>query len=113
MSVRTMQLEKQYERTIADSARLLDAEKDRVRRMNQLLLQFEGDNLRCQLDQANEQLLRLTETESETRLQLDEAYKEIDRLDKDVQVALTEIQRLEVSPSFSLVFQRQGHVDPC
>lgn len=110
MSVRTMQLEKQYEKTIADSARLLDAEKDRLRRMNQLLLQFEGDSLRYQLDQAIEQLRDQTEMDSERRLQLDEAYKEIVRLDQDVQAASTEIQRLEVSSSSLQVLQRHGLV---
>lgn len=106
--MKTVQLEKEYEKAIVDSARLLDAEKDRMRRMEQLLLQFEGEALRSKLDQTNEQLLGLTQIESEVRLQLDEAYHEIDRLDQQVQVSSIEIQRLEVSTGRLLIFSWQG-----
>lgn len=94
--MKTMQLEKDYEKAIADSARLLDAEKDRMRRMEQLLLRFESESLRSQLGEANEQLLGLAQAESEACLQLDEAYQEIDRLDLHVQVSSSEIQKLKV-----------------
>lgn len=104
MLIKTVQLEKEYEKALADSARLLDAEKDRMRRMEQLLLQFESEALRSQLDQAKEQLLGFTQVESETRLQLDEAYQEIDHLDQHVQVSLTEIQRLKVGSGHLQVF---------
>jgi hypothetical protein len=97
MSIKTVRLEKVYEKALADSARLLDAEKDRVRRMNQLLLQFESEALRTQLDRAQEQLLVSTQTESEMRLQLDEAYQEIDRLDLHVQSSSNEVEKLKVS----------------
>lgn len=96
MSIKTVRLEKEYEKALADSARLLDAEKDRMRRMEQLLFQFESDALRSQLDQANEQLLGFAQTESGARLQLDEAYQEIDRLNLHVQASSNEIERLKV-----------------
>ncbi|KAJ5647544.1 hypothetical protein N7490_003916 [Penicillium lividum] len=95
MSMKTVRLEKEYERTLADSAHLLDVEKDRVRRMEQLLLQFESENLRSQLDQANMQLRGFTRTESDTLLQLDEACREIDRLDHHVQASSSEIEKLK------------------
>ncbi|KAJ5721145.1 uncharacterized protein N7483_009079 [Penicillium malachiteum] len=56
MSIKTVRLEKEYEKALSDSTHLLDMEKDRFRRMENLLLQFESDNLRSQLDQANQQL---------------------------------------------------------
>lgn len=96
MSVKTMQLEKEYEKAITDSTRLLDAEKDRMRRMEQLLLQIENESLRSQLDETKEQMLRLTHSESEAYLQLDEVYQELDRLDMDVQVSSSEMQKLKV-----------------
>lgn len=104
-----MRLEKEYEKAIADSARLLDAEKDRMRRMQYLLLQIDRDALQTQLDQANDRILGLTQAESEARLQLDEAFQEIDRLDRHLQGASSEIQRLTVSacPTIRVV------VGPC
>lgn len=110
MSVKTMQLEKEYEKVITDSARLLDAEKDRVRRMEQLLLQFENESLRSQLDEANEQLLGLTHSESEACLQLDEVYQELDRLDLHVQVSSSEMQKLKVRRYRFLSIPLQGQL---
>lgn len=92
-----MRLEKEYEKAIADSARLLDTERDRVRRMEYLLLQFERDALQAKLDQANDRIHGLTQAESEARLQLDEAFQEIDHLDQSVQASSSEIRRLTVS----------------
>ena len=99
MALQTTILERDYEKAAAASARLLDAERDRVRRMEHLLLQFERDALRSQLDQANEQALRLAKAESDACLQLDEAFLEIDRLDHHVQASSAEIERLQVSGS--------------
>jgi hypothetical protein len=100
MSIKTLRLEKEYEKSLADSARLLDAEKDRVRRMEQLLLQFESEALRSRLDRAHEQLLLSTQAESEARLQLEEAYQEIDRLDFHVQSSSNEVEKLKVGFRF-------------
>ncbi|CEJ62424.1 hypothetical protein PMG11_10923 [Penicillium brasilianum] len=94
MSLKTVRLEKEYEKAIADSARLLDTERDRVRRMEYLLLQFERDSLQSKLDQANDRIHGLTLAESEARLQLEEAFQEIDSLDQSVQASSSEIQRL-------------------
>ncbi|KAJ5668800.1 hypothetical protein N7462_009870 [Penicillium macrosclerotiorum] len=94
MSIRTSVLEMEYERAIAASARLLDTEKDRARRMETLLLQFEYDALRLQLGQANEQLLGMTQTEAEVRRQLVEAHHELDRMDNSLQSSSNENQRL-------------------
>lgn len=96
MSIRTLHLEKEYEKTLADSARLLDAERDRVRRMEHLLLKFESQALRSQLEQANGQLFELANAESEACLQLDEACREIDSLDLRAQASSSEIQKLKV-----------------
>ncbi|KAJ5101470.1 hypothetical protein NUU61_003692 [Penicillium alfredii] len=95
MSIRTLHLEKEYEKTLADSARLLDAERDRVRRMEHLLLKFESQALRSQLEQANGQLFGLANAESEACLQLDEACREIDSLDLRAQASSSEIQKLK------------------
>lgn len=97
MSIKTVRLEKEYEKAIAGSARLLDSEKDRVRRMEYLLLQFDRDALQIKLDQATDRILGLTQAESEARLQLDEAFQEIDHLDQYIQGSSREIQRLTVS----------------
>lgn len=96
MSIKTLVLEKEYERTLADSARLLDAERDRMRCMEHLLIRCESDALRSQLDQAHTQLLGFTQSESEALLQLEEACQEIDRLDGHAWASSKEIERLKV-----------------
>lgn len=96
MSLRTARLEKAYEKTLADSAHLIDEERDRVRRMEHLLLQFENDKLRAQLDTANMQMVTFKHGESDVLGQLGEAYREIDLLNHKVQSFSSEIERLQV-----------------
>ena len=95
--MRTMHLEKEFEKSLSDSARLLEGERDRVRRMEHLLLEFENEALRSQLDEANEHLLRFTNADSEACVQLQEACREIDRLERHAQTSFSEIDRLRVS----------------
>jgi predicted RNase H-like nuclease (RuvC/YqgF family) len=97
MSMRTMRLEKEYEKTLSDSGRLLDGEKDRVRRMELLLLKFENEALRSQLDEANAHLSGFTRADSEACAQLREACQEIDHLELQAQASSSEINRLKVS----------------
>ncbi|KAJ5102865.1 hypothetical protein N7532_003394 [Penicillium argentinense] len=95
MSIKTARLEQEYEKALADSARLLDTERDRARRMENLLLRFECDALQSQLDHTRENLLGTRETERETRQQLDGAFQEIDRLDTHAQLSSNEIAKLK------------------
>lgn len=96
MSLRTARLEKAYQKTLADSAHLIDEERDRVRRMEYLLLQFENDKLLAQLDTANMQMVTFKHGESDVLGQLGEAYREIDLLNHKVQSSSSEIERLQV-----------------
>lgn len=95
--MRTVHLEKEYEKSLSDSARLLEGERDRVRRMEHLFLEFENEALRSQLDEANEHLLGFTNADSEACVQLQEACQEIDRLERHAITSLSEIDRLRVS----------------
>lgn len=95
--MRTIRLEKEYEKTLSDSGRLLDGEKDRVRRMELLLLKFENETLQSQLDEANAHLLGFTSADSEACAQLQEACQEIDNLELQAQTSSSEINRLKVS----------------
>ncbi|KAJ5341932.1 hypothetical protein N7541_011056 [Penicillium brevicompactum] len=95
MSMRTAYLEKEYEKTISDSARLLDGERDRVRRMEHLFLKFENEALRLQLEESNGHLLGFSTADSEACAQLQDACKEIDRLESQAQTSLNEIGRLK------------------
>ena len=97
--MRTIRLEKEYEKSLSDSGRLLDGEKDRVRRMELMLLKFENETLRSQLDEANTHLLGFTSADSEACAQLQEACQEIDHLELQVQASSSEINRLKVSLS--------------
>ena len=90
---------------MAESARLLETERDRVRRMENLFLRFESDTLHSQLVQANEQLLKYTQGDSETLVQLNEACQEIDHLESQVQSSASEIEKLKVHPLLVDFFQ--------
>jgi hypothetical protein len=98
MAMRTARLEKQYEKTLSDSARLLDGERDRLRRMEHLFLQFENEALRLQLEESNGHLLGFSRADSEACIQLQDACQEIDRLESEAQTSLNEISRLKVGP---------------
>lgn len=96
MTIKTIRLEKEYEKTLADSARLLDAERDRVRRMEYLLLQIDRDALQAALDQAHDQIQVLTRAESETRQHLEDAIIVMDSLSQEVNIGKSENQKLRV-----------------
>lgn len=96
MSIKTILLEKEYERVVADSTRLLDAERDRARRIDCLLLKFESETLRAQLEQANTRVQGTARAEGEALLQLDYACKEINRLERVTTASAHEIANLKV-----------------
>lgn len=102
MALRTARFESEYAAISGHTTQLLDAEKSRVKHIEQLLLQFENDALRSGLDQANEQLAKITKTESDARLQLHEIYKENDRLRNIAQLSSHESQGLRVSGAWLL-----------
>jgi hypothetical protein len=98
MSIRTARLEKEYEKSLSDSARLLDGERARVQRMEHLFLKFENEALRLQLEESNAHLLGFSKADSEACVQLQDACQEIDRLESQAQTSANEISRLKVGP---------------
>lgn len=96
LALRTARFENEYARISGRTAQLLDAERSRVKHMEQLLLQFENDTLRSELDLVNGKLARVVQTESDIRLQLLETCKEADRLRTIVKVSSHEIEGLHV-----------------
>lgn len=113
--MKTILLEKEYERVVAESTRLLDAERDRARRMEYLLLQFESDATRSQLENANMRLQECTRAEAETSQQLDYACQEINRLEQSVVASSHEVESLKVFPikmPSSLIFEHYSKCDP-
>lgn len=102
MTMRTSRLEREYEKTLSDSARLLDGERDRVRRMEHLFLKFENEALRLQLEESNGHLLGFSSADSEACVQLQDACQEIDRLESQAQISSNEISKLKVCTWWSL-----------
>lgn len=96
MSLKTVCLEKEYENILGHTAHLLDAEKIRVQCLGQLLLRSENDELRLQLDQANEELIKATKAESDALIQLNGARNEIKNLQDIIQISSQEIEGLHV-----------------
>ncbi|KAJ5558139.1 hypothetical protein N7535_008355 [Penicillium sp. DV-2018c] len=95
MFMRTLHLDREYEKTLSDSARLLDDERDRMRRVELMLLSFDNEDLRSELEQANGHLMGLKDTDSEACAQLKEACQDIDRLERQGQAYSAEIERLK------------------
>ncbi|KAJ5121193.1 uncharacterized protein N7515_009154 [Penicillium bovifimosum] len=95
MSMRTLHLEREYEKTLSDSARLLDDERDRMRRVELMLLRFDNEALRSELEEAKGHLMGLTSTDSEACVQLKDACQDIDRLERQGQAYSAEIERLK------------------
>ncbi|OGM39231.1 hypothetical protein ABOM_012060 [Aspergillus bombycis] len=96
MAIRTQSLEKAYDNTLVHTAQLLNAETNRVLRVEQLLLRFENENLRWQLNHVNQELTKTARKESEVRLQLQATYKEIDQLRRTHNASSHEIETLRL-----------------
>jgi hypothetical protein len=101
MSMRTLHLDREYEKTLSDSARLLDNERDRMRRVELMFLRFDNEALQSELEEVNGHLAGLTSTDSEACFQLKDACQEIDRLERQGQAYSAEIDRLKVSSIYT------------
>lgn len=96
MALRTAHFESEYAKISGRTIQMLDAEKSRVKLMEQLLLQFENDTLRLELEKINEQLVEVIQTDSDARFQLYEARREMDCLHGIVKSSSHEVQNLRV-----------------
>ncbi|KAE8334672.1 hypothetical protein BDV24DRAFT_156669 [Aspergillus arachidicola] len=96
MAIKTQCLEKAYDNTLVHTAQLLNAEKNRLLRVEQLLLQFENENLRWQLNHVNQELTKTARVESEVRLQLQATYHELDQLRSMHRASSHEIETLRL-----------------
>ncbi|PYH99057.1 hypothetical protein BO71DRAFT_343492 [Aspergillus ellipticus CBS 707.79] len=94
MALRTVFSEREFEKSIGKTALLLDQERQRAHKMEQLLLQFENENLQSQLGQAKQELARTGRTESDVRTCLFEMTQDRDRLQTAVHVASHELENL-------------------
>lgn len=72
-----------------------------MKHMEQLLVQFENDTLRSELQQANDQLVKTNRIELDVRLQLHEVHREADHLRNIVQASSNEIEGLNVGSAKS------------
>ncbi|BCR92330.1 uncharacterized protein ACHE_80230S [Aspergillus chevalieri] len=94
LAIKTAKFESEYAKISGRMAQLLDAERTRVKHMEQLLLQFENDTLRSELDQVNGRLATVMQAESDNCLQCHEAWKEVDRLRSIIKASSHEIEGL-------------------
>ncbi|KAL4947746.1 FtsJ-like methyltransferase-domain-containing protein [Aspergillus filifer] len=94
MTLETLRFEKEYAQVQAHTAQLLETERDRVHRMEQLLLRIENENLRLQMGHTSQKLIQAKETEANTRFQLDDATREIGRLQAVTQASHREMEDL-------------------
>lgn len=102
MALATAHFEREYDRTTQQTMHFLEVDRGRIKDMQQLLLQFENENLQIQLDQANQELVKNRETESQLRLRLNHSQNEVDRLNNTLHVSSYEIDNLRVGAIYSL-----------
>jgi multidrug resistance efflux pump len=96
MALTTAHLEKEFYHVHAHTVQVLETERARVQRMEQLLLRIENENLQLQLNQAGLDLNQAKEAESGIRLELDRAIRELDLLQHVAHASSREIDNLRV-----------------
>ncbi|KAL4814180.1 hypothetical protein BDW67DRAFT_166322 [Aspergillus spinulosporus] len=94
MGLTTAHLEKDFYHVHAHTVQILDTERSRVQRMEQLLLRIENENLQSQLNQAGLDLIQAKEAESDIRLELKRTTREFDLLKNVAQASSREIDNL-------------------
>ncbi|KAL4785833.1 FtsJ-like methyltransferase-domain-containing protein [Aspergillus varians] len=94
MALTTARFEMEYDQAHTRTIQLLDVERGRVHLMEQLLLRIENESLQLQVNRTEKELAQAREAESDTRLQLDGALRELDHLRVTAQSSLREIDCL-------------------
>lgn len=100
MTLKSGRLEWKYEKSLMLSVQLMDAERSRAKSVEQLYVEFENDDLRWQLNQANDELAQAAKTAREARVQLYDTCKEVDRLQA---ISKTSSGDLQVGDSASAI----------
>ena len=102
LALRTARFEKELQDVFGKTTQIWGTEETRVKRVEQLFLQFENENLRLQLDQANFKLSKALRAESDTRYQFQATCAELDHLRSASRIASSEIEGLQVcNPAIS------------
>lgn len=96
MALETGHLESKYEKTLLLSAHLLDAERNRIKCMEHLFLEFDNYDLRSQLNHVSDQLAKTIKSENDVRAQLHDTYKEVARVQGIVQASARTSDSLHV-----------------
>ncbi|KAL4912129.1 hypothetical protein BDW62DRAFT_195381 [Aspergillus aurantiobrunneus] len=94
MALTTARLEKVYDQVHAHTVQMLDAERGRVHCMEQLFLRIENESLQLQIHKTGNELIQVREAESDVRLQLDGAMRELDHLQDVAQTSSREMENL-------------------
>ncbi|KAL2866351.1 uncharacterized protein BJX67DRAFT_136174 [Aspergillus lucknowensis] len=96
MALTTARFEKEYDLAYSRTVRLLDAERDRARCVEQLLLRIEIEGLQSRLHHTERELIQARETEADARFQLDRATGELGRLQSAAQTSSREVENLQL-----------------
>ncbi|KAF4171456.1 hypothetical protein CNMCM8694_002626 [Aspergillus lentulus] len=94
MALTTAHYEQEYERAVGRATLVLEIERAREIRMQQLLLQFKNDSLHLQLEETSGELIRARESESCLRVQFNKTLNEANRLKNTLAASSHEIENL-------------------
>lgn len=100
----TAHLERIYEKTLMHSAQLFNSERDRIRCVEHLFLEFDNCDLRAQLNHTSNQLAQASKAEKDVRAELLDTYKEVERLQGIIQVSARTSDDLHVGDPRSSKF---------
>lgn len=105
MALKTAFFEREYDKTLGKTAQLIDEERRRLLHVDQLLLQFDNENLQLQLKQFKQDLARARDAELDIRNLLQDTIQERDQLQSSAHTATHEIESLRVRqrPPFSRI----------
>ncbi|PLB50506.1 hypothetical protein P170DRAFT_463691 [Aspergillus steynii IBT 23096] len=95
MALKTVRFERELQNAFGKTAQILETEGARIKRVEQLFLQFENENLRLQLDQINAKLSKALKAESDARFQFHAACDELDHLRSSSRISSNEIEGLQ------------------
>lgn len=100
MSLKTAQLELNFEKSLALAQQLIADDSLRRLRVDQVLLEADNDELRRELEVASDNATAALQGEASLRERLDDAFNEITRLQNALHAECQELERLKVSTAY-------------
>ncbi|GAD98618.1 hypothetical protein PVAR5_7317 [Paecilomyces variotii No. 5] len=112
VSLRTAQLELDFEKSLALTRQLIADDSLRTLRVEQVLLEADNDGLRRQLETTSDNATTALQAEASLRERLNDAFDEITRLQNALQAECQELERLkQIAPPSDTPYESKRLVE--